>query len=456
MKEALLNLFKKVFFEFYDKSVRSEQLRVMSKSNLLKEMTPPLMISFSIYTIVFGFFVLVSWASFTNVKEVVRAEGKIVPVGDIKRVQHFDGGLISEILIRDGDHVQENQVLIVLNNHSARADYERFKANAITILMDIERYSAFVEKRFANFRTISSIDQNKISEQRNLLRAMRDSFIDEKRIVKNQLEQKNDYLNTLISKKNNSHKSYKISKEYYLHLNNLYKKRLVSKSDYLTSKKEKLNHWGKYTDLKAEILQAQNSVEEFKSRLSSMEITTYENTLKKLDQLKKDRTENTKNLKKIVSQIDRLLIKSPVTGFVKGSEANTLGAVVIPGRTILEVVPSNKPLEIQLKVSPKDIGQIKVGSIGLIKISAFDFSRFGSIDTVVNSISASSFEDDKFGVHYKVKLRPLKNYVGSNPFVNKIQPGMTVEGNIFVGEKTILSYLLKPIHNSLNTAFTEK
>jgi HlyD family secretion protein/adhesin transport system membrane fusion protein len=456
MKKYISKLMKNIFFEFYDKKVRSEQLTIIAKSNLLKEVTPPFLISFSIYIIVSGFVILLLWSSFTSVKEVVRAEGKIVPVGEVKKIQHLDGGLISEILVSDGDHVSENQVLIVLKNNSAKADIERFKSNALTIAMDIERFSAFVEKRVPNFRIISSVDPTVISEQELLFDAMKKTFIDEQKILRNQLEQKLDYLNTLKSKKDNTFKSYKVSKEYYLHQKNLYSKRLVSKSDYLSAKKEKINHYGRYSDLKTEMIQAKNSIKEFQSRLSSLELSTFEKSLQKLDTLKREEKENNKNLKKVSSQIERLYVRSPVSGFIKGSEANTLGAVVVPGRTILEVVPSNTPLEIQLKVSPKDIGQIDVGSVGLIKVSAFDFSRFGSIDSIVNSVSASSFEDEKFGVHYKVKMRPLKNYVGNNPFINKIQAGMTVEGNIFVGEKTILSYLLKPIHNSLNTAFTEK
>ena len=456
MISKISKFFETFMFEFFDNRTRKEELRVLSKSNMLKEMSPPYIVNFSIYFIAFGFAVLVMWASFTTVKEVVRAEGRIVPVGEIKKIQHLDGGLIKEILVRDGDYVKEGQTLIVLQNNSAKADYERFKNNELAIMMDIERVTAFVDKRQANFRNISSESENIIGEQEKLLDAMRKRFHDEKRILGNQLEQKLNFLEILRGKQIHALKSYKVSKEYYNHLRKLYKKRLVSKSEFLSAKRDKVNHWGRYSDLKTEIIQAQNSVDEFNSRLSSLELSTYEDSLKQLDMLKRDNKENLKNLKKLTAQLDRLNIKSPVSGFVKGSEANTLGAVVVPGRTILEVVPNDSPLEVQLKVPPKDIGQVEPGSIGLVKVSAFDYSRFGSIDSTVSAVSASSFDDDKFGVYYKVKMRMDKTYVGHNPFQNTVQPGMTVEGNIFVGEKSILSYLLKPIHNSLSTAFTEK
>ncbi|WP_127717412.1 HlyD family type I secretion periplasmic adaptor subunit [Halobacteriovorax sp. HLS] len=456
MKKKVIKYFESIFFEFFTKSSRDEQLKSLSKSNLLKESSPPFIISFSIYIICLGFFILLMWAGLTDVKEVVRAEGRVVPVGEIKKVQHLEGGIIKEILVRDGDRVKEGQVLIVLMNNSAYADLDRFNHNAASISMDIERISSFLGNREPNFRKLSSFDEEKIKEQESLFSAMRKSYLDEVNVLRKQLEQKNDFINVLRNKQENTLKSYRVSKEYYLHLESLYKKRLVSKSDYLSAKKEKLNHWGRYSDLKTELVQAENSAEEFRSRLSSLELSTREEMLQKLDQLRRDESENSKNISKLSALIERLYIRSPVSGHVKGSQASTLGSVVVPGRTILEIVPSNTPLEVQLKVSPKDIGHVSVGSKGLVKISAFDFSRFGSVDTLVSSVSASSFDDDKFGIHYQVKMKLLKKYVGTNPHVNIVQPGMTVEGSIFVGEKTILQYLLKPIHNSLATAFTEK
>ena len=154
--------------------------------------------------------------------------------------------------------------------------------------------------------------------------------------------------------------------------------------------------------------------------------------------------------------MDRLEVKSPVYGLVKGLQVNTIGSIIEPGKTLMEIVPADKNLVIEAKISPKDIGHVQVGDMARIKVSSYDFARYGAVMGKLEFLSATTFLDANQQPYYRGRIALKQNFVGKNPEENKILPGMTVEANIITGKKTILSYLLKPIHLSLRQALTER
>jgi HlyD family secretion protein/adhesin transport system membrane fusion protein len=166
--------------------------------------------------------------------------------------------------------------------------------------------------------------------------------------------------------------------------------------------------------------------------------------------------QNHEVLEKMNNRVGRLDVQSPVNGLVKGLTVNTVGGVIQPGQALMEIVPLDSQLVVEVRIPPQHIGHLKVGMPVQVKVSTFDFSRYGAITGKLEFLSPTTFMGERGERFYRGRVRLDKNYVGTNEAQNIILPGMTVMTDIITGDKTIMAYLLKPIHNSIKTAFTER
>ena len=121
----------------------------------------------------------------------------------------------------------------------------------------------------------------------------------------------------------------------------------------------------------------------------------------------------------------------------------------------MQVVPENA-MEVEAQINPKDVGNTQIGQDVTLKISAYDYSRFGSVGGKLHAVSASTFLDENKKPYYKAYITLDQLYVGKDPKVNKIAVGMTVQADIHIGEKTLLQYLIKPVYNAVKTSFQER
>ena len=155
-------------------------------------------------------------------------------------------------------------------------------------------------------------------------------------------------------------------------------------------------------------------------------------------------------------RVRRLDIVTPVRGIVKGLRVHTVGGIVPPGEVISEIVPLDEELIIEAKIQPRDVGHVRFGQPVTVKVTTYDFARFGGISGELKDVSASTFLDEQGEPYYKGIVSLDKNYVGSDPGQNRVMPGMTVQADIKTGKKTLFSYLLKPVYSSVSTSFRER
>jgi adhesin transport system membrane fusion protein len=152
-------------------------------------------------------------------------------------------------------------------------------------------------------------------------------------------------------------------------------------------------------------------------------------------------------------KVEQADIKSPVRGTVKRLLVNTVGAVVQPGKEVVEVVPLDDTLILEVQIRPKDIGFLRPGQSATVKFTAYDFSIYGGLEAEVSQIGADSVVDEKGNAFFRVKVRTLKPSLGADlPII----PGMVAQVDILTGKKTVLSYLLKPVLRAKANALTER
>ena len=212
---------------------------------------------------------------------------------------------------------------------------------------------------------------------------------------------------------------------------------------------------GQIRSIPNQIAVARNEIKEYEARLASLSASHLDQTHERLDQVLAEKTQNAEIIQKLEERIARLHVRAPARGMIKGLTVNTVGAVVQPGQTLMEIVPLDKKLEVMVKISPQHIGHLKPGQNVQVKFSTFDFSRYGSIAGTLEKISATTFTGENGERYYQGTIALSRNYVGYDSS-NLVMPGMTVMADIITGEKTILEYLLKPVHLSLKTAFMER
>jgi HlyD family secretion protein/adhesin transport system membrane fusion protein len=207
--------------------------------------------------------------------------------------------------------------------------------------------------------------------------------------------------------------------------------------------------------LQSQIVTARRALQEYQTRLSSLAAGQMSDAHQQLDSVLSDSVQNRNTIEKLDTRAERLDIKAPVDGLVKGLEVNTVGSVVQPGQTLMEIVPVNDRLVVSLKIPPKYIGHIRTGQSVQVTFSSYDFSRYGSVPGKLEAISATTFSGDRGERFYEGRVALSRDYVGANA-QDKVMPGMTVMADIITGDKTILQYLLKPIQAATSSAFTER
>jgi HlyD family secretion protein/adhesin transport system membrane fusion protein len=424
---------------------------------MLEEARTPYLIRTTMLVICFSFIAFVGWATMTKIKEIARTTGEVTPSSHIQIIQHLEGGIVDEILVRDDDLVKKDQALLRLRGEGVQSDFRR-----------VESKIRDIEFRKARLRSFLSGDQGLVTAMRNkypeaesdpsleILEGMIEAQQQEQEVLKQQLTQKQKQVHLLRKELATARKALEIAEEAFATQEELYRERLVPETTFLAAKRDINSQRGAVDSIEIKIQQALDTISEFEWRLQSSGSTAKEEALQRLGNIESELSESLELKDKLEKQIKRLTVRSPTAGIVKGLEVHTVGGVIAPGSRLMEIVPVEGELLAEIKISPNDIGHIKVGYPAIVKITSYDFSRYGAINGEVAGLSATTFTGQQGETYYKGIVTMEKNYVGNTKGKNIVLPGMIVNADIITGEKTLLTYFLKPIHKALDSSFSER
>lgn len=435
-----------------------DQLRYLSQSALIEETAAPYMVRTTLFFISIVIISLIVWAGFTDVEEIAVTQGEVIPSKHVQSIQHLEGGIVAKINVVEGELVDEGQTIFVLDGTAVKQDLSAIEAKKISLKYQALRLRSFINNTTPNFQELDSeeIDQNLIDEQMKAFESMIEARDNEKDVITEQIIQKESALAGFIGRKKTLKESMSLVKEEMDLKAKLNKKGHLSKFKLLQIQKQYNDITGEFQETESDAKQAENAISEYKNRLESLEANFIDDAYQELNTVEGDINQIEETIKKLEEQVNRLEIKSPSYGFVKVLNVKTLGGVIESGQILAEIVPLEGNLIIETQIQPKDIGHVKTGQSVNVKVSSYDFSRYGTIEGVLEYISATTFVNDDGSRYYMGRVSIEKNYVGSNETNNLIVPGMTVQADIVTGAKSILAYLLKPIHTSVTTAFSER
>lgn len=423
--------------------------------------------------IVFFFFVIIAffmiafvWAYYAKIDELTRGEGKVIPSESIKTVQSLDGGIVSEILVKEGSFVKKGQALMKIDTTRFKASFDENKQTFYHLLVTKIRLQA--ESKINIHKPIPELKYDTyllksagqfIQSDRRLFSSRYDELVSSSNIFKNQKRQKEQELAELKSKQNQLEKRYKLVFEEANTIAKMVEKGSRSKVDLIKLKKELNKIEGDLSTTKLQIPKAKYSIQEVSSRILEKERTF---KAEAFNELQKVNTELKKYESKIVAEKDKLdktVLVSPVNGIIKQIYMNTVGGVVRSGTDLIDIVPNSDILLVEAKIDPKDIAFINPKQRVIVKITAYDFSIYGALEGKVVEISADSIIDENDRnkkSYYKVTIQTDKNYLEREGEKLPIIPGMITSVDIITGKKSILDYLLKPILKTKDSALHER
>ena len=233
-------------------------------------------------------------------------------------------------------------------------------------------------------------------------------------------------------------------------------KGVVPKTEVLDRQAELAEVRTNYIQSRANISVVRASIAEARQSLAELEQKFVEQIKLESSQVAAEMVELREQLTKQEDRVDRLRIRAPVSGYITNLSVNTVRAVIEPSKVLMEIVPVDKELVVESKVSTQDIGHVHVGQEAVIKVGSYDPQRFGTINGEVEKISPSTYFDEENQPYYKAQIRLAKKYLGQQPDKYRLIPGMTVQADIRTGEKTVLDYLLKPVYRGFQNSFQER
>lgn len=437
-------------------SVQKDDLMFMSSvSEAMLEQSPQgarlLLWSLALFIVI-----AVAWANWATLDEISRGEGEIIPSKQLQVVQNLEGGIVSEILVAEGDLVEKGQLLLRIDDTRFASSFKENKVREFELIAKAARLKAEAEKRdFIAPENFPSEYLPLIDQERNLYDARKEELAANLEVLAQQVQQKRQELLQAESKKVQTSRSYGLlSKELRL-TKPLVSEGVVSEVELLRLQRQVNDLAGELDAVKLSIPRIESAISETQKKLDEAELQFISVARTELNETLSEAARLKEALGGMQDRITRTEVRAPVKGTVKQLLVNTVEGVIQPGDTLLNIVPWEDTLLVEAKLKPSDIARVSSGQKAVIKVSAYDFGIYGGVDAVVAFVSPSTVLDEEGEPHYIVRLKTDQPHVGGNEHLPLIA-GMTVSVDILTGKKTVMDYLLKPILKAKSAALTER
>lgn len=387
--------------------------------------------------------VFLVWASIAKLDRVTRGDGRIVPSNHLQQVQYLEGGIIEEILVKPGARVKKGQILVKVDPTQMNAQFSRGRDGYNMVAARIARLEAAAAGKPLLFAAdLEKSAPDIVANERKLFDARKLEFDSALAIETGKLEEARASLQF-------AEDTHALAQQELAIIEPLVRKGIEPKLELIRSRQREAAALGEKQRAEIAVKNAESEIERIKS--------TYHGAI--ADELAKAKAEMTGvsgDLPALRDRVDRTAVKSPIDGVVHRVLVATIGGVVQPGQTIVEVVPDGDTPLVEAKIKPADVGFLRVGQDARVKISAYDSSTYGALDGKIETISPDAIEDEKTGErHFLVTVRVGAPALETKDGALPLMPGMAAEVDVLNGKRTVLAYMLKPIAEVSNRALQE-
>jgi len=410
-----------------------------------------------LWSILLLFVAAAYWASVSEVEEVTRGMGKVIPASQIQVIQNLEGGILSEILVKVGDTVKKDQLLLKIDQTRFSSSLQQNRAKSLANKAKAARLQA--ETSGTPFRVPSDVMRESPeigTREQELYDSRKNELRSSLEIKQQQINQRNNELKELNTKLAELKKTYILFQKELALTKPLVAQGAVSEMEVLRLEREASQMQGDIQQTAQAIPRAQSKIEESQVAMKELRLAFYNKAKAELNEVMSQLGEDSATSIALKDRLDRTFVKSSVNGTVNRLMINTVGGVIQPGMNLVEIVPTEGTLLIEAKISPRDIAFLRPNLQATVKFTAYDFTIYGGLDAKLEQISADSITDEKGNSFYLVQLRTDKSYLGPKTNPLPIIPGMIASVDILTGKKTVLSYLLKPVLRAKHMALRER
>lgn len=404
-----------------------------------------------------------TWAALASLDSAAIAPGVVVVETDRKSVQHLEGGLVKEILVRDGDMVDKNDVLIRLENTHAGAMHEIVRGELDAALAEESRLIAERDDRDAIAFPRELLERSKVAKvskavqgQRHLFTARRTSFHGQVAILEKSIAQFGEEIEGLKAEQSAREQQITILDGELRGLRKLLKLGNVPRNEVLAYERKLAELSGEKGRYMANVARAEQGIGEAELRIGQLRKAAREGVVAELRAVQERIFGLEERLVAAKDVLGRTEIRAPARGVVMGLKAHTTGGVISPGREILQVVPVGDRLVIEARIDPIDIDDVEVGQQATVRLTAFKLRSTPIIVGTLINLSADTLVDEYSGTpYYLARIEVSKEQLASLGDL-QLQPGMPVEALVKTGTRTALGYMLSPLTENLGLAFRER
>lgn len=415
----------------------------------------PLRARFLLRSIAVVIVLFVVWAAFAQLDEVTRGEGRVIPSKQLQVLQSIDGGLVSEILVREGDIVEIDQLLIKIDETRFVSSVKENRAQYLGLLARAARLRAITEgNEFIPPEEVVAEMPEIALQEGQLFAAKRSELEANLSIARQQLAQRQQELNEATARRAQAAQGYDLTSQELTQTRPLINSGAISEVELLRLERDVSRYRGERDMATAQITRVQAAINEARRKIEEVELSFRNEAGRELSEATTKLSGLAEGSVALSDRVKQSSIRSPVKGIVKRLLVNTVGGVVQPGKDMIEIVPLEDALLLEARVLPRDIAFLRPGQPTMVKFSAYDFSIYGGLEGTLDHISADTVTDDKGNAFYLVRVRTNKPGFGDSNL--PIIPGMVAEVDIMTGKKSVLTYLLKPVLRAKSVAMTER
>ena len=433
----------------------------------LEDGRPPRVLSATLYSI--SAFVLAGlvWASVTEIREMTAAPGQIIPRGQTHLVQHLEGGIIAEILVRDGAKVLEGQPIVRLAPAQAQSEAAQMTTRAASLKLAIIRLDAQISGSPPDFGATGAAHPALAQEQLALFHSDAAQRKRERETLMAKLRQRQSELQAFRDEELVTSAQVSVQKDQFTIQEKLVEKGYSSRKTFLDALAAYQRSQSELVIVRGKVRTTEEAVSEVQHQMAEVEANAQRKAADERNKAAGELAETESQLLRLSDRVDRLVVRAPSAGMVQDLAARSVGEVVRPSDIVARVVPEGLELVAEVRIDPKDIGHIKPGAPVDVKFTTFDPALFGALKGKVESIAGTTSVPQPGQINpglmpnstepfYKAIVKLEADSIGQGNLKRPIHPGMVVSAEIITGSKTLTRYMLKPVFRSLDLAFSER
>ena len=443
------------FFKWLAPQQKTDKLDWVDEADWARLQQEPLRARRILLLIAITFSLLLLWSAFATVDEVTRGEGKVIPSSQLQIVQAVDGGVVEEMLVKEGQVVNAGDLLLRIDPTRFMSSLQENRSQSLALQAKAARLQALTSN--APFELAPEII-NEIPDiaehERRLYESSKAELDTQLSIARQQLSQREQELNESRARYQQASSSLELAEKELSVTKPLIASGAVSEVDLLRLEREVARIRGERNQSSAQISRVQAAISEARRKIEEVELNVHNQFRNELSETMSKLASLSEGSRGLADKVKHAEVRSPVRGTVKRLLVNTIGGVVQPGKEVAEIVPLDDALLLEAHIKPQDIAFLYPGQAALVKFTAYDFSIYGGLEATVEHISADTVTDEKGNAFYVIRIRTNESSLG--PTALPIIPGMVAQVDILTGKKTILSYLLKPVLRAKANALRER